>query len=92
MSNKAKVTLSIDREVIKNAKKIGINISQFCENALREGIKSLTPINSPPELKIKLLNQDSDKNKAAKWTGGDSNPAPSGDITRSTFPFSNYLY
>ncbi len=31
----------MDEEVVKKAKKIGINLSQFCENALREAIKRL---------------------------------------------------
>ena len=31
----------MDEEVVKKAKKIGLNLSQFCENALREAIKRL---------------------------------------------------
>ena len=46
MVKKTKVTLTIDEEVIKNAKQIGLNISQFCENALKNAIKALKPSNS----------------------------------------------
>ena len=76
LNKKVKVTLTIDPIVVIKAKQIGLNLSQFCENALIKAIKALEPSNIDPKLKIKLLNQDSDKNKAAKWTGGDLNPRP----------------
>lgn len=41
MGKRVKVNLTMDEEVVKKAKKIGINLSQFCENALREAIKRL---------------------------------------------------
>ena len=41
MGKRIKVNLTMDEEVVKEAKKIGINLSQFCENALREAIKRL---------------------------------------------------
>ena len=41
MGKRVKVNLTMDEEVVKEAKKIGINLSQFCENALREAIKRL---------------------------------------------------
>ena len=41
MGKRVKVNLAMDKEVVKEAKKIGINLSQFCENALREAIKRL---------------------------------------------------
>ena len=44
MSKKVKVTLSIDGEVIKKAKQIGLNISQFCENALKEALLKLNSV------------------------------------------------
>ena len=45
MGKKVRTTLTIDNEVLKTAMEIGINVSQFCENALREGINKLK---SPP--------------------------------------------
>jgi post-segregation antitoxin (ccd killing protein) len=48
MGKKVRTTLTIDEEVLKTAMQIGINVSQFCENALREGIERLkSPINAP---------------------------------------------
>ncbi len=41
MSEKVKVNLTMDRKVVENAKKIGLNLSQFCENALKEAIEAL---------------------------------------------------
>jgi phosphoribosyl-ATP pyrophosphohydrolase len=47
---KGKVTLSVDLELVKNAKELGLNISKICENALKEAIKRMNnrdPIESP---------------------------------------------
>ena len=44
MSKKVKVTLSIDSEIVKNAKQIGLNLSQFCENCLRNAILKLKSV------------------------------------------------
>jgi len=41
MGNKVRTTLTIDKDVLQTAMKMGINVSQFCENALREGIQKL---------------------------------------------------
>jgi hypothetical protein len=41
MGKKVRTTLTIDGEVLKTAMEIGINVSQFCENALREAIEKL---------------------------------------------------
>ena len=41
MGKKVRTTLTIDEEVLKTAMQIGINVSQFCENALRKGIERL---------------------------------------------------
>jgi hypothetical protein len=38
---KTKVTLSMDEDVVKQAKNIGLNISKTCENALKEAISRL---------------------------------------------------
>ena len=38
---KKKINLYIEEEIAKKAKEIGLNISQFCENALKEAIRRL---------------------------------------------------
>jgi len=42
MGKKARTTLTIDEEVLKKAQEIGLNVSQFCENALKEAIEALS--------------------------------------------------
>ena len=81
MGKKVKVTLTIDGDVVNNAKQIGLNLSQFCESALINAIKALKPSNSSLKPKIRLLSQGSSAKKV-EWTGGDLNPSHSGDITR----------
>ncbi len=41
LGEKVRTTLTIDDEVLKTGMKIGMNVSQFCENALREAIEKL---------------------------------------------------
>jgi post-segregation antitoxin (ccd killing protein) len=41
MGKKARTTLTIDAEVLRKAHEIGLNVSQFCENALKQAIKAL---------------------------------------------------
>lgn len=43
-----RTTLTIDEEVLKTAMKIGINVSQFCENALKEAIEKLKSPRTEP--------------------------------------------
>jgi hypothetical protein len=38
---KIRVNLSIDEDVVMKAKQIGINLSQYCENALKDAIQRL---------------------------------------------------
>jgi len=42
MGKKARTTLTIDEEVLRKAKEIGLNISQFCETKLRKAIEQLS--------------------------------------------------
>ena len=42
---KTKLTLSIESEIVERAKNLGLNISQFCENALKIGITALENAN-----------------------------------------------
>ena len=45
MGKKARTTLTIDEEVLRKAKEIGLNISQFCENKLKQAIEQLSGSN-----------------------------------------------
>lgn len=44
MRQKTRTTLYMDPKIVEKAKKTGINISQFCENALIEAIKRLEDV------------------------------------------------
>ncbi len=65
MGSKVSTCLYIDKEVLENAKRIGLNVSRVSENALKEAINRLegpkqeTGLNSPPR---------------AEGRGRDSNP------------------
>lgn len=41
MDKKTKVTLYVDREVIRESKKLGLNLSVIAENALKEAVRWL---------------------------------------------------
>ena len=41
MRKKKRTTLTIDTEVLNKAHEIGLNVSQFCETALKHGITAL---------------------------------------------------
>ena len=59
MGNKVRTTLTIDKDVLQTAMKMGINVSQFCENALREGIEKLKSPQPATNGKIRLLGEAS---------------------------------
>gem|GEM_PF-4002771 len=67
---KRRTTLLLDEEVVKKAKKLGINISQFCENALREAIKRLEGMYSTPETENPPKNNP---HVSHRWAGQDLN-------------------
>ena len=46
LGNKKKVLLYMDRDVVTEAKDIGLNLSKTCENALKNTIKRLTNTNN----------------------------------------------
>ena len=46
VGEKKRTTLTIDGNVLKTAMQIGINVSQFCENALKEAIIKLQTQNN----------------------------------------------
>ena len=59
MGNKVRTTLTIDKDVLQTAMKMGLNVSQYCENCLREAIQKLK---SPPAAtngKTRLLGEAS---------------------------------
>ncbi len=41
MGKKIRVNLYLDEAVVKEARELGLNISKYCENALKEAIKKL---------------------------------------------------
>jgi len=47
MSDKKKLTLYVDAEIIEEAKELGLNISKVCENSLKEAIRRLKGSNNP---------------------------------------------
>ena len=47
LGKKVRTNLTIDQDILKTAMQIGINVSQFTENALKEAIEKLkNPINA----------------------------------------------
>ncbi len=48
------VTIRIDPEVLRKARKLGLNISKTCENVLVEAIKQFENVNLKRENKKKL--------------------------------------
>ena len=42
---KVRTSILIEREILKRAQEIGINVSQFCENALKAAIQALETAN-----------------------------------------------
>ena len=76
MGKKRMTSMRIDGEVIDKAKEIGINISQFCENALKQAIKALEQTKIQTETNGRLVDARSASRSAKKWTGRDLNPRP----------------
>ena len=72
---KVRTTLTIDKDVINEAKSLGINISQFCETALKEAIKRLKEPGFPPitRNKPKIVPLAYDKNNNNKNPDPDCN-------------------
>ena len=44
MKEKQNITLYLDRKVIEKARKTGLNISKYCENALVQAIEALNSV------------------------------------------------
>jgi len=43
---KVRTSILIEKEILEKAKKLGINISKFTENALKQAINALTNLNT----------------------------------------------
>ena len=41
MGGQVRINLSMDEDVVKKAKQIGLNLSKTCENCLKQAIKAL---------------------------------------------------
>jgi hypothetical protein len=59
MGNKVRTTLTIDKDILQTAMKMGINVSQFCENALGEAIQKLNTPTPATKGKTELLGEAS---------------------------------
>ena len=87
MAKKIPVNLSIDEDVVKAAKELGLNMSKISENALKEYIKRLTKpktmTNGGTYTQRSRLNECSSTKENSWWAGPDLNRRPSpreGDV------------
>jgi post-segregation antitoxin (ccd killing protein) len=80
MRKQVRINLSMDKEEVEKAKEMGINLSKYCENALKEAIQKLQSSNSI----AKCENTDFSLSEGSlfpekrkfEWTGRDLNPRP----------------
>lgn len=69
MGKQVRVNLTINEDVVKKAKEIGLNISKISENALIWAIKALENVDNSKGPNIyPVSNKD-----VEKWAGPDSN-------------------
>ncbi len=76
MGQKARTTLTIDSEVLKKAHEIGLNVSQFCENALKQAIKALEQTKIRTESNGGYIDTRSVSNPQDWWGCPDLNRGP----------------
>ena len=75
MVKQVRVNLTIDEQVVKKAKDLGLNISKVSENALKRAIKALEQSNPESGSKTKFLGEASSY-KEGSWCGRrDLNPS-----------------
>ena len=74
MNRKVKVNLTMDRKVVEKAKKIGLNLSQFCENALKEVIEALEQRKTRTVTNGGLVDARSASHQQVWCSGRDLNP------------------
>jgi post-segregation antitoxin (ccd killing protein) len=77
---KVRTNILIEESVLRKAQELGINVSKYCENALKIGIEALENAknqiqqqNQTLPIKEGIGNVVSDN---AEWTGRDLNPRP----------------
>jgi hypothetical protein len=79
VGKKVRTTLTIDRDVLKTAMEIGINVSQFCENCLREAIQKLKSPRTEPNggsASFSLSSGSLFGKEKVRWAGPDLNRRP----------------
>jgi len=79
MGKKARTTLYIDTEIIKEAQELGLNISKTCENALKMAIEQLRPI----YYKSKSKGSPDNPRNSDWWGRPDSNRGPESPSLRA---------
>ena len=67
---KARITLTIDAEVLRKAHEIGLNVSQFCENALKQAIKALERTKIRGEANGRYIDMRKNVSSTARLAGG----------------------
>ena len=75
MGNKVRTTLTIDKDILQTAMKMGINVSQFCENALAEAIQKLKTPTPAAKGKTELLGEASCGQEGSKEPRAGIEPA-----------------
>ena len=73
MGKKARTTLTIDEEILRKAQEIGLNVSQFCENALKQAIKALEQTKIQTETNGGYIDTRSVSFPQDWWAGPDLN-------------------
>ena len=83
MADKVKVNLTINKEVVETAKKLGLNLSQFCENALKEAIEALSQRKQRTETNGGYIDTQSMSHQQDWWGRPDSNRGPESPSLRA---------
>ncbi|MDH5794181.1 MAG: type II toxin-antitoxin system CcdA family antitoxin [Candidatus Bathyarchaeota archaeon] len=83
MGKQKRVNLTIDEEVIRKAKDLGLNLSRVAENAFKEAIDALEQRKRSTETNGGYIDTRSVSHQQDWWTGRDLNPRP--HLTGSAF-------
>ncbi len=89
-TNKVKLTLTVDKNLMDSAKEMGSNVSSFLEYQLRQYLSlmkhdfnqfSFNNVADPPGFEPGIYGLEGRRSihaepRAHKWTGGDLNPRP----------------
>jgi post-segregation antitoxin (ccd killing protein) len=77
---KKRTTLLIDAEILQTAQELGINVSKYCENALKIGIEALRNAQNQIQRQNQTLKEKGGSAETpsgfSQWTGRDLNPRP----------------